>query len=72
MKIILKGMAASPGKIRGKVRVIKKQDKTNIEIKNGEIIVISFVTPFAFNFVFNAGDIITDHGGVTSHAANIS
>lgn len=72
MKIILKGAAASPGKIKGKVRVIKKQVETNIEIEKGEIIVISFVTPFVFNYIFKAGAIITDHGGITSHAANIA
>jgi len=72
MEIILKGIAASGGKIRNKVKVIKEPNEINIKIEKGEIIVVSFVTPFSFNLVLNAGAIITDFGGVTSHAAVIA
>ena len=73
IRILLKGKPASSGKIRGKVRVIlKNNDKLSSDIEDGEILVIPFVTPFDFQFVIKAGAIITDIGGVTSHAACIA
>lgn len=71
--VLLKGQPASPGRIRGKVRVILKEyNKLDPDVENGEIIVIPFVTPFDFQVIIRAGAIVTDIGGITSHAACIA
>jgi len=73
MKILLKGRPASPGKIRGRVRLIQKDHNIfNLEIEDGEILVVPFIAPFHFPLILKAGAIVTDHGGVTSHAATIA
>ena len=70
-KVLLKGIGASPGLYRGKVTVIDRGG-SNILIKSGEVIVIDFLTPMEIPHILEAGAIITDHGGVTSHAAVIA
>ncbi len=70
-KLLLKGIGASPGIYRGKVKIINRK-VDNISISNGEIIVADFITPLEIILVLNAGAVITDHGGITSHAAVIA
>lgn len=73
IRIMLKGQPASPGKIRGKVRVILKEyNKLNPDMEDGEIVVMPFVTPLDFQVIIRAGAIVTDIGGITSHAACIA
>jgi len=73
IKILLKGKPASLGRLRGKVRVIlKEHDKLNLNVEDGEIVVIPFITPLDFQVITKAGAIVTDIGGVTSHAACIA
>lgn len=73
MELVLRGRSASPGAIRGNARVFNKiHTSSTLEIKEGEILVVPFLTPHHFEFIIKAGAIVTDYGGVTSHAASIA
>ncbi len=70
-KAILRGLGASPGIGMGKVRLVK----TSKEIKNmerGDILVTEMTTPDFVPGMKKAAAIITDTGGMTSHAAIVS
>ncbi len=65
------GVIASQGKVRGRVRVIEKPELMS-EFKDGEILV-TYMTTMEFTPIFGkAAGIITDEGGLSSHAAIIS
>lgn len=67
----LKGMIAAPGKARGRVKVVLKfHDAVNME--KGDILVSSMTRPEMVPAMKLAAAIITDEGGVTSHAAIVS
>ena len=69
----VKGMVASIGeltRITGEVRVIF--DPHGAEIPRGAILVTPMTRPEFIHLIHKAGAIITDEGGVTSHAAIIS
>lgn len=70
-RLLVKGQGASPGEYRGIIRILKK-DTENYPIALGEIIVLPFATPFHTFSMMKAGAIITDRGGITSHAAVIA
>lgn len=66
-----KGVCASPGKIRGKVRVCLSFEESN-NLKPGEILV-TYGTDFDFmNAIVKSKGIITEEGGILSHASVIS
>ncbi len=66
-----KGMTASTGKARGKVKIIKKiYDMINM--KKGNVLVSSMTRPEMIVAMKKAAAIVTDEGGVTSHAAVVS
>jgi len=70
-KIILKGLGASPGVGMGKVKLVK----TAKEIKNmerGDVLVTEMTTPDFVPGMKKASAIVTDTGGMTSHAAIVS
>lgn len=70
-KIILRGIPASPGRVKGRVKVInsvKEMDK----MEEGDILVASFTNPQYTPAILKASAIITDVGGVLSHAAIVS
>ncbi len=71
MKKVLEGFAASPGKAKGRVRVILS-DLSAYEIKEGEVIVCPFTSPAYFTAMSKAAAVITDKGGLTAHAAIVS
>ena len=67
----IKGLAASPGLIRGKVRVIlKKSDLTSLE--KGEIMVTYATSPEYVPAMKKSAGIITDEGGIVCHASIVS
>lgn len=70
-KIILKGIPASPGVAKGKVKVILKPSE-NSGMKEGNILVTVMTSPLFVPAIQKAKAIITDVGGLTSHAAIIS
>lgn len=67
-----KGMPASPGKAIGRVRIGFMSHKLNHQIKKGEILVTGQTTPNFVPAMKKAVAIITDEGGITSHAAVVS
>lgn len=70
-RIEIKGMIASVGIARGRVKkILKIHDMANIE--KGDILVSSMTRPEMVPAMKYAAAIITDEGGVTSHAAIVS
>lgn len=68
---ILKGLGASPGIAKGIVRIVKGiEDITKIE--KGDILVTTMTTPDLVPTMSKSAAIITDSGGLTSHAAIVS
>jgi len=67
----LRGIAASRGQHTGTVKLILTIDELE-KIQEGDILVTKGTTPdFLLGFV-RAGAIVTDRGGITSHAAILS
>jgi len=67
----LKGLGASPGVASGKVRILADASKIS-ELEEGEILVTRMTTPDFVPAMERAGAILTDEGGMTSHAAIVS
>ena len=67
----LMGDTASPGKVRGIVKIVIVPEDMK-KIKEGEILVSIATTPDLVPAIKKSGAIITDMGGVTCHAAIIS
>ncbi len=68
---IIKGTTAYPGVIRGRVRIIyETQDCADFE--NGEILVSPSTNPTLMPAIKKCAGIITDEGGMTSHASIIA
>ncbi len=66
-----KGVPASSGAVRGRVHLIRKTDEMRF-FKQGEILVTNQTTPEFVPIMKRAAAIITEQGGITSHAAVIS
>ncbi len=67
----IKGIVASNGKAKGRVRVIlKTHDMVNM--KDGDILVSSMTRPEMLPAIKRASAIVTDEGGITCHAAIVS
>jgi pyruvate,water dikinase len=71
MKTVLKGIPVFPGKVKGKVLIIKKYEDA-LKVKKDSIIVSVKIQPDFVIAVSKAKAIITDTGGQTSHAAIIA
>jgi len=68
---LVQGLGASPGKATGNVRIIEKLDQLD-KVGDGDIIVTKMTTPDMVPAMKRAGGIVTDEGGMTSHAAIVS
>lgn len=71
MKNEIHGHIISFGKARGRVRIIKSTNDLQT-LRAGQILVANFTTPEYVPAIKRAAAIITDDGGITSHAAIIS
>ena len=69
-ELILGGLAASSGV--GKGRVQKIEEKNISDFKEGNILVTSMTNPSFVPIMKKAKAIVTDEGGITSHAAIVS
>jgi pyruvate,water dikinase len=69
--ILMKGLGASPGIVSGPVRVVRKLDQLD-KVGDGDIIVTEMTTPDMVPAMKRAAGIVTDEGGMTSHAAIVS
>jgi len=70
-EILLSGMPASPGIASGTVRII--HDLRELEkVKKGDILVTTMTNPDMVVSMAKSSAIVTDEGGLTSHAAIVS
>jgi phosphohistidine swiveling domain-containing protein len=67
----IKGSVASKGKATGKVKIIQTTHDM-INMSEGDILVASMTRPETVPAMKKAAAIVTDEGGVTSHAAIVS
>ncbi|TSA45346.1 hypothetical protein D4R52_02650 [bacterium] len=67
----LHGQVACPGKKRGKVKIINLPDEMS-KMKKGDILVSIATTPDIVPAMKKAAAIVTEQGGITSHAAIVS
>ncbi len=70
-KVLLQGIAASPGIASGKVKIVKKMSDLD-KIQKGDILVTEMTNPDMVVTMQKSDAIITDEGGSTSHAAIVS
>ncbi|HKJ59975.1 MAG TPA: pyruvate, water dikinase [Halobacteriales archaeon] len=70
-EVILSGLGASPGIAAGAVRTVGKLDQLD-KVGEGDIIVTEMTTPDMVPAMKRAAGIVTDEGGMTSHAAIVS
>ena len=68
---VIKGKVAQRGRTRGAVKVIKTKRELS-KLNDGDIIVCPMTMPEMVIGLLKCGGIITDEGGVTCHAAQIS
>lgn len=66
----LKGIGASPGKVKGKVRIIKNPSSAKLE--QGEILVAEFTDPGWIMLFHAASGILVQRGSLLSHTAIVS
>ena len=64
----LNGAAASPGIVEGTARVVKTVQEIS-DVRDGEILVCSITSPAWAPIFTKVGAVVTDIGGVMSHAA---
>ncbi|MDD7363099.1 MAG: phosphoenolpyruvate synthase [Peptoniphilus sp.] len=68
---LVRGLAASPGIGRGKVKKIKDVSEINL-VKDGDILVTAMTNPDMVPAMRKAAAVVTDEGGRTCHAAIVS
>lgn len=67
----LKGMCASPGKVRGTVRVVNFPEEM-VKMKKGDVMLAHTTFPALVPAMKMAAAIVTEDGGITCHAAIVS
>ena len=70
-QILTKGLAASPGVASGIVKLVHSMQELE-KVKKGDILVSSMTRPELVPAMEKAAAIVTDEGGITSHAAIVS
>jgi len=70
-EILVSGLGASPGTVSGRVRSVGKLDHLDA-VTDGDVIVAEMTTPDMVPAMKRASAIVTDEGGMTSHAAIVS
>jgi len=68
---LLSGLGASPGVVSGVVRIVTKLDHLD-QVQEGDVIVTEMTMPDMVPAMKRAAAIVTDEGGMTSHAAIVS
>ena len=68
---LVDGLGASPGTASGTVRVVGSLDQLD-KVTDGDIIVAEMTTPDMVPAMKRADALVTDEGGMTSHAAIVS
>ncbi|MBM3232644.1 phosphoenolpyruvate synthase [Candidatus Pacearchaeota archaeon] len=70
-KELLSGLGASPGVSSGVVRIVHSLEDLD-KVKKGDVLVTEMTNPDMVVSMARAAAIVTDEGGVTSHAAIVS
>ncbi len=70
-KELLRGIAVSPGIATGKVKIVRGTDDI-VKIESGDILVTTMTSPDLVPSMSRSAAIVTDQGGITSHAAIVS
>ncbi|NOZ82125.1 MAG: phosphoenolpyruvate synthase [Candidatus Micrarchaeota archaeon] len=70
-EVILKGFGASPGLATGPVKVVLSPEELG-KVQKGDVLVTQMTSPDFVVAMEKSAAIITDRGGVTSHAAIVS
>jgi pyruvate,water dikinase len=68
---IVQGLGASPGVASGRVRVLASPDDAGV-LETGEVLVTRMTSPDWVPLMRRAAAVVTDAGGMTSHAAIVS
>lgn len=68
---ILSGLPASPGAASGTVKIVKEMSDLS-KVKKGDVLVTEMTNPDMVVTMQKASAIITDEGGITSHASIVS
>ncbi|MFB6127642.1 MAG: phosphoenolpyruvate synthase [Halolamina sp.] len=68
---LVSGLGASPGTVSGPARVLTDLDELD-KVGDGDVIVAEMTTPDMVPAMKRAAAIVTDEGGMTSHAAIVS
>lgn len=69
--VLLSGLAAAPGRVSGRVRILASPDDGHLLTK-GEILVAVMTSPDWMPTLRRATALVTDGGGMTCHAAIVS
>lgn len=70
-RALVTGLGASPGRATGQVRVLRSPEEGK-RLKRGEVLVTTMTSPDWVPTMRRAVAIVTDSGGMTSHAAIVS
>ncbi|RQH03390.1 phosphoenolpyruvate synthase [Natrarchaeobius oligotrophus] len=70
-EILVDGLGSSPGIVSGPAKIVKKLDDL-AKVSEGDIIVTEMTMPDMVPAMKRASGIVTDEGGMTSHAAIVS
>jgi pyruvate,water dikinase len=71
LKVLVKGLPASPGVSIGKVVIINNKEELS-KVESGNVLVTKMTSPDYVPAMKRATAIVTDEGGSTSHAAIVS
>jgi pyruvate,water dikinase len=70
-KVLVRGLAASPGTAHGTVRILGEGMSLDV-VKKGEVLVTLMTSPDMVPAMTRAAAIVTDEGGMTCHAAIVA
>lgn len=70
-KVLVRGLAASPGVAQGPVRIYEETMSLDV-VKDGDVLVTVMTTPDMVPAMGRASAIVTDEGGMTCHAAIVA
>ncbi|MEM2979058.1 MAG: phosphoenolpyruvate synthase, partial [Methanomassiliicoccales archaeon] len=70
-KVLVRGLAASPGVAQGPVRIYEETMSLDV-VKDGDVLVTVMTTPDMVPAMARASAIVTDEGGMTCHAAIVA
>jgi pyruvate,water dikinase len=70
-KVLLSGLAASPGRVSGRVCILRSADES-AKLRDGDVLVAQMTSPDWVPTLRRACALVTDGGGMTCHAAIVS